>query len=92
MSAQGPRTHALHATHKTETACGLTTRHRDISPEPTCWRCRFRLKLPLPDPPKPDPVPRPSGYPGAPARCEMVVRGGTGLELCGRLPCGTHAT
>lgn len=87
------RTHSVHKYHLGWTTCGRVLQLVERDDEnPSCLQCRKRAGLPVPPRHIPTPAPIPLNYPGAPGRCEMIVRGGTGLELCGRTPCAEHQT
>lgn len=79
--------HLINEKHKTETMCGraaravVSTSNREAA---TCRLCKgVRRPSQLES--------YPSNWPGFPNRCEVVVRGSNGLELCGRQPCEVHA-
>ncbi len=77
--AHAMKIHYAHHSSKKVTACGIARSfvHHDLASEVadvTCAGCLVAIV----------------GYPGAPDRCEYVIRGEIGLELGGKQPCVEH--
>ena len=88
------RHHANGRPPKLWTACGIDrVRMAEKFADVTCKRCLHVLaELP---PARAEVYREPQQHRvrpwfGHPGRCEFVIRGGTGLELCGRYPCDSH--
>ena len=84
--------HARDPNRRKYVLCGLpVTKVHSVknSPDVTCNNCKRMLGLSERTTRAHGPVPE-NIWPGYPLRCEWVIRSGTGLALCGKIPCREH--